>query len=97
MVQRTGKAELDAATGNDWNDMADTLPDHSHQLWFCFRSSNSRQDQLAGRVTLCDQLHRECHLHSDSIWNAKPTACGRGHLRRMGDDPVVHVRSLEAL
>lgn len=70
MVQFVGEAQLDTCTSCDRNDMADPISDHTTDIWFRVRASDSGQGELAGCVTLCDQFGFELDLHADSVWHA---------------------------
>ena len=96
MVQLTCQTKLDASRGDHRNDLADSLPNHSRQLWVRVRADVSRESELAGRIAICHQPYSELDLHSDPVWNAEPAACSRGHPHRLGNDHLVHDRNLAA-
>ena len=70
MVQLACQAFLDAGTGDDRDDLADSLPVDSDQLWLCVCEDVWWQCQLAGGVALCDQFGGESDFHSDSVRDA---------------------------
>ncbi len=53
MVQLAGETKLDARSGHNRTDLADSLPDHSGQLRIRVRADVSRKGQLAGGVAVC--------------------------------------------
>lgn len=77
--------------------MADSLPNHSRQLWIRFRADVSRQSELAGRIAIRHQPYSELDLHSDPVWNAEPAVGCVGYSGRVGDDHLVCHRNLAAL
>lgn len=95
LVQFAAEAKLDAGTGNDRPDLADSLSDHADLVWLCVCANPAKQIAVDGSLTVCDQSCRKSDFFTDSVWLAK-FAFGRARYSdRLGNDPLEHVGHLE--
>jgi hypothetical protein len=90
MVQLTGETKLDARTGDDWNDLANSLPGNSRYLWIRFCAGVPWQDYLDGRIAVCHQSRSQLGVYTDSIRTEKHATCSGGYPDRLGNDSLVY-------
>ena len=74
MVQLVGEARVDTHPSDYRTDLADSLPDHSRQLWFRIRPGHQEEITVAGRFSFRNQSGGEPDLHADTVWDAKLAA-----------------------
>ena len=97
MVRQPIKTCMDSRPSHHRADLADSIPDHSHQLRLRVRADVARQGRLAGGLALCHQFSDKPDFHADPVRNAElTTRCGR-HLSRLGHNRVVDRGDLAAL
>jgi hypothetical protein len=86
MVQRSLKAFLDASPGDHRADLADTLPDHPHQLWVRVHAGDPTHSAVASGIALRHQFRVKPDLHTDPVWDAEPATGGGRYPGRVGHD-----------
>ena len=88
---------MDSRAGDHRDDLADSLPSDSHQLWLRVRAGVSRQGQMDGRLAVRYQSCGESDLHADSVWHEKFAVGGGGHLNCLDHDHLVGGGDLAAI
>ena len=67
---------MDACTGDHRDDLADSLPDHSRDLWLRIRAGTAQEAAVAGGVAVRHQSCVEPDLHPDPVRDEKPAIGG---------------------
>lgn len=97
LVQFACEAKLDARTGDDWSDLADSLPNHLCDLWVRFRTGDPAESALARGIAIRYESCGEPCLHAHPIWAKKLAARCRGHSGRVVHDHLDDGSDLETL
>ena len=97
MVRQFGKTLVDTRASDHRPDLANSLPDHPHQLWVRVRPGDQEEAAVAGGVAVRHQFRGEPDLHADPVRNAKPATGGGGYSDRLDHNHLVRNRHMAAL